>query len=98
MYMIIKVKNITASITPSNRKNKKLKAVFKYKGETHTLHFGDKRYEQYKDKSKFYSHLDHLDEKRRRNYRQRHSNIMSNGSPAYLNPTSPAFWSYNILW
>lgn len=41
----------------------------------------------------------HKDEDRRRRYKARHSKIqMSNGTPAYLVKSSPAYWSWNILW
>jgi hypothetical protein len=41
------------------------------------IHFGDNRYEQYKDSTplKLYSHLNHGDKVRRRNYFIRHSKV-----------------------
>jgi len=39
-----------------------------------TVHFGDNRYSQYKDKTGLglYTHLDHLDKDRRARYKKRH--------------------------
>lgn len=39
-----------------------------------SIHFGDNRYQQYKDSTqlKLYSHLDHNDTKRRKSYYARH--------------------------
>jgi len=57
-------------ILKSTRKNKKYMAVFKDK----TVHFGDDRYQQYKDKTKLklYSNLNHNDMKRKNSYYSRH--------------------------
>ena len=52
----------------STRKNKKYDA---YKDGKYLVSFGDSRYKQYKDKIGDYSHLDHLDKKRRDNYYKR---------------------------
>lgn len=61
--------------------------------------FGDRRYEQYRDVvpraqgGGKWSHLDHLDEARRDNYRRRH------GATGYhLIPFTPAWFSFNLLW
>lgn len=56
----------------STRQYKKYMAVFK--DGRPTVHFGDNRYEQFKDQTKLgsYSHLDHGDVKRRRAYYARH--------------------------
>jgi hypothetical protein len=51
-------------IKKSDKKDKKYKAVFKEKdGKTKTIHFGDKRYEHYKDRTplKAFSNKDHGD-------------------------------------
>jgi hypothetical protein len=42
--------------------------------------------------------IDHEDEKIRAAWRARHSKIMKNGKPAYLNPESPEYYSWNLLW
>jgi len=60
-----------------------------------TVQFGAKGYQQYKDQTplKLYSSGDHLDEKRRHNYRTRH------GAQGYQkNIYSPAWFSWHYLW
>lgn len=42
--------------------------------------------------------LDHKDDKIREAWRARHSKILKDGKPAYLNKNSPSYWAYNILW
>lgn len=42
--------------------------------------------------------LDHGDEKIRQAWRARHSKIMRQGKPAYQDPESPDYYSWNILW
>ena len=42
--------------------------------------------------------LDHGDEKLKEAWRKRHSKIMKEGKPAYLDPESPEFYSWRILW
>ena len=42
--------------------------------------------------------LDHGDEKIKEAWRKRHSKIMRKGSPAYLDPESPEYYSWNLLW
>ena len=51
-------------------KNKKTKKIRK-------IHFGDSRYQQYKDRTplKLYKHLNHYTRKRMHNYFNRHSGI-----------------------
>ncbi len=41
---------------------------------------------------------DHHDKKKRAAWRARHSKIMKNGKPAYLDRTSPSFYSWHLLW
>ena len=83
----------------STRKNKKY-MVTTPSGKK-IVHFGDTRYQHYRDSTglKLYSNLDHLDKKRRDNYRTRHKSIMlKNGKPAYLDREQPAYWSFHYLW
>ena len=42
--------------------------------------------------------IDHGDEKLKEAWRARHSKIMRQGKPAYLNPESPEYYSWEILW
>lgn len=80
---------------------KKYKAII-YEGDKKikTVQFGDKRYEQYQDNAcGYYSHLDHLDDDRRKAYRKRHRKIKTkSGEPAYKVKYSPAYFSYHYLW
>ncbi len=62
-------------IFKSNRKNKKYVAHINDKGQIIKIHFGDKRYQQYKDKIGEYSQKDHKDNKRRKLYYLRHSGV-----------------------
>lgn len=66
----------------SKSKNKKYDAILenKYTLREKRVPFGDKRYEHYKDRTdlKLYSHLDHNDSERRRNYTSRHSSDSQN--------------------
>jgi len=94
----------------SNRKNKKYEVRVPAKlwnkhhpddkvNSAKIVHFGDKRYQHYKDQIGNYSHLDHLDKERRKNYRNRHSAITTkNGKLAYKQKYSPSWFSYYYLW
>lgn len=69
------------------------------------VNFGHKSYQQYKDSvpksmgGGLYSHKNHGDELRRKNYRARHSGIkLKNGGLAYKTKYSPAWFSYYYLW
>ena len=74
------------TVTPSDRREKKYKAVFEKKnGKTLTRHFGQKNSSTY---------LDHKDKSRRARYIQRHSNEIQ----FYNDPTRPATLSRYILW
>jgi hypothetical protein len=59
------------SIKKSTRENKKYMAVFK--DGRPSVHFGDNRYQQWKDQTslKFYKYLDHNDDARRKAYYKR---------------------------
>ena len=86
-------------ITKSTRKNKKYMAVIDGK----TYHFGDARYEQYKDRTalKLYSHLDHGDKKRQRNYFMRHSGVPTRREAIekeMAKGMSPKLLSHIYLW
>lgn len=64
-------------IRKSNRKNKKYVATVGDAKKKRKIHFGDSRYEQYRDSTNIgaFSKKDHRDEKRRRNYFKRHSGV-----------------------
>lgn len=81
----------------SNRKNKKYKVFY----NNRWIHFGDTRYQHYKDNTGLhkYSKLDHLDKIRRTNYRQRASKIRdASGKLTYNNKNSANYWAYHYLW
>lgn len=67
------------------------------------LPFGDTRYAHYKTSSKIPKELhvyeEHLDNKRRDNYRKRASKIVNkSGELTFNNKHSPNYWSYHYLW
>lgn len=62
------------------------------------VHFGDTRYQHYKDRIGLFAKLDHNDAKRRKNYRTRHGAIMAKGGLAIEVKFSPAYFSYYYLW
>ena len=57
-----------------------------------TIHFGDKRYQQYEDKIGHYSDLDHKDVKRRKLYLNRHKN------DNFDDPNYASYYSNKYLW
>jgi len=79
----------------SQTKNKMYDAVLMSNDEKlFYIPFGDKRFENYQDKTKLnlYPHLIHGDEKRRRRYRLRHRVYLKKGF------YSPSYFSYYHLW
>ena len=75
----------------SKAKNKKYSVYVKSdKGNPKLIHFGDSRYGQFKDKLGHYSHLDHNDAQRKKNYYSRHG--------PEQNKNTARFWSHKILW
>jgi len=79
----------------STKKGKKL--MTKVKGKT--IHFGNSRYEQYKDRTGIWKDKDHKDEKRRKNYLTRTKGILDgDGNTTYNNPESPNYHARKILW
>jgi mRNA degradation ribonuclease J1/J2 len=82
----------------SNKKNKKYKATTP---DGKVVHFGDKRYQHYQDKTPLglYGHLNHGDEVRRKKYKARHEKILlKDGTPAYQKKYTPSWFSYKYLW
>ena len=80
----------------SRRKNKKYMVYVKSNNKRgyKLIHFGDSRYQHYKDKTplKLYSHLDHKDEKRKKLYYKRH------GAKKYAKKDTPKYYSHTYLW
>ena len=89
------IKNVKFIKSPV--KGKKYRAILK---DGKKVDFGALGYEHYKDNViGLYSHLNHLDKKRRSNYRKRHSKILlKDGTPAYKKKYTPAWFSYYFLW
>ena len=82
--------------------DKKYTAIFP---DGKKVHFGHKDYEHYKDTvpkrlgGGLWSHKDHKDSERRKNYRKRHSaRTCKNGKKCINVKYSPAWFSYNFLW
>jgi len=77
----------------SNNRNKKYNCVLENKLTKKRVRvpFGDRNYQQYFDKLKVYSTLNHLDEKRRTNYLNRHK---KDNNTAY----SASWFSRKYLW
>ena len=44
------------------------------------------------------AYIDHHDDKLKSAWKARHSKIMLNNEPAYLNIYSPEYYSYHLLW
>tara|TARA_A100001015_G_C14678647_1_gene589810 strand:- start:66 stop:293 length:228 start_codon:yes stop_codon:yes gene_type:complete len=75
--------------------------MFYHEGKTY--HFGDSRYEQYKDSTGLgiYSHLDHMDKTRRSNYYKRHSGVETKEQAIkkeMKKGMSPKLLSHIFLW
>ena len=76
----------------SKAKNKKYSVYVKSntKSGIKLIHFGDNRYEQFKDKLGHYKSQDHGDTKRKKAYYDRHGQTSDKNSAKY--------WSHKILW
>ena len=85
---VAKKKGIKEEINISNAKNKRFSVIVDGK----TINFG---LFEFSGRGTF---LDHKDEKIRDAWRARHSKILKDGKPAYLNKNSPEYYSWNILW
>jgi len=80
----------------SNTKNKMYDAILEHKldGKIKKVTFGDKRYQNYQDKTNLniYPHLIHNDKERRRRYILRAKNNVKDGF------YSPSYFSFYYLW
>lgn len=77
------------SIEVSNREGKRFKILL---STGKTIHFG---LFPFRGKGAF---IDHKDEQTRIAWKARHSKILKDGKPAYKNPLSAEFYSWNLLW
>lgn len=84
----------------STAKNKKYSVRVKsVDGKTKLIHFGDIRYQQYKDKLGLYSSKNHLDSTRRKSYLARAKGIKDkNGNLTWKNKNSSNYFSIKYLW
>jgi hypothetical protein len=86
-------------IIKSPRTGKKYAAVLEDKTTKrhYKSHFGDPKYQQYKDTTGLglYSHLDHKDKKRQQAFLSRHAKNIGLGSPPAW---SPGYFSGRYLW
>jgi hypothetical protein len=83
----------------SNAKNKKYSVYVKENNKPKLIHFGDKRYEHFKDKIGEYKTLDHGDKERRDNYLKRAKGIKDKqGKLTYKDKNSANYWAVNFLW
>lgn len=74
----------------STSKNKKYMVYVMKDGKKRLLHFGDNRYQQFRDKIGDYKHLDHNDKIRKKKYYLRHGKAFDKNTAKY--------WSHKILW
>lgn len=95
----------TKFIVPKSGHKKYTAIIPQSNGGTKRVSFGDRRYQHYKDRvpksmgGGKWSKKDHLDKKRRANYRKRHSGIRrSGGGKAVKKKYSPSWFSYHYLW
>ena len=68
-------------------------------GKKVLIHFGDSSMEHFKDKLGVWSHLDHNDKQRRKNYRNRSGGIRNKSGELTANNKNYAnYWARRILW
>lgn len=64
-----------------------------------TIHFGDSKMEQFKDKTGIWKSKDHGDKERRKRYLARARGIKNKKGELTANmPSSPNYHSINVLW
>ena len=81
--------SIKGKLEISDRKNKRFMITL---DDGTNIHFGQY---PYKGRGAF---IDHHDEKIKSAWQARHSKVMLNNKPAYLNIYSPEYYSYHLLW
>ena len=86
---IAKELNIKGKLEVSNKTNKRFMITL---DNGDVIHFG---LWPYKGRG---AYIDHHDEKIKSAWQARHSKIMKDGEPAYLNPNSAEYYSWNLLW
>ncbi len=86
---IAKELGIKGTIENSDRTNKRFMITL---DDNSVIHFG---LWSYKGRG---AYIDHKDDKIKSAWQARHSKIMKDGEPAYLNTYSPEYYSWNLLW
>ena len=81
--------NIKGKIENSDKTNKRFMITL---DNGDVIHFG---LWPYKGRG---AYIDHKDEKIKSAWQARHSKIMKDGEPAYLNIYSPNYYNWNLLW
>lgn len=89
-------------IKKSTRKHKKYMVLVKGKGKRFkTIHFGDTRYQHFKDTTplQLYKKLNHFDSDRRERYLKRARGIKNKaGELTHKDKNSPNYYSIKFLW
>jgi hypothetical protein len=90
---------------PERGKHKYTAHIPIFSGKVKKVSFGHRDYKHYKDSVPIskgggkWTHSDHLDKKRRDNYRKRHGGLVcKNGERCIDIKYSPAWFSYYYLW
>ncbi len=86
---IAKELGIKGKLEVSNKTNKRFMITL---DDNSVIHFGQWLY---KGRGAF---IDHHDNKIKSAWQARHSKIMKDGEPAYLNPNSAEYYSWHLLW
>ena len=86
---IAKELGINGTLEVSNKKNKRFQITL---SNGTNIHFGQW---PYNGRGAF---IDHKDEKIKSAWQARHSKILIDGEPAFLNIYSPEYYSWHLLW
>ncbi len=86
---IAKELGIQGVIENSDRTNKRFMITL---DDNSVIHFGLWPFKG------FGAYIDHKDEKLKSAWQSRHSKIMLNNEPAYLNPNSANYYNWHLLW
>ena len=87
---IAKELEIEGKIENSDKKNKRFKITLP---DSQVIHFG-----QWPFTTGKVTYIDHHNDDVKDAWQARHSKILKDGKPAYLNPNSPEFYSWRLLW
>ncbi len=83
----------------SKAKNKKYSVYVMRDGKKKLIHFGDTRYQHFKDKLGQYKKLDHNDKERRKNYLSRAKGIKNKkGELTWKNKNYSNYYAVKYLW